>query len=479
MVEFASASSNVNEGTGGTVAYNLNLPTGVTPTVTVAGTATEGTDYTYAITQTGITITAIADGEYDPNETVIITLTGVSGNANLGTVKTHMVTLTETALVLEFLAASSSVGEGASGTASFSLTMPAGVTPTVSIGGTATQGTDYNYTLTQSGVTVTAVADALYDPNETVIITLTSVSGNATLGTVKTHTVTLTEPALVVEFAAASSSQAESSSATIAYNQTLPSGVTPTVSVGGTATQGTDYTYTITQTGITVTPVADALYDPNETVIITLTGVSGNATLGTVKTHNVTLTEPALVVEFAAASSSQAESSSATIAYNQTLPAGVTPTVSVSGTATLTTDYTYTITQTGITVTPVADGIYDPNETVIITLTGVSGNATLGTVKTHTVTLTEPALVVEFAAASSSQAESSSATIAYNQTLPAGVTPTVSVSGTATLTTDYTYTITQTGITVTPVADALYDPDRKSTRLNSSHIPLSRMPSSA
>ena len=151
--------------------------------------------------------------------------------------------------------------------------------------------------------------------------------------------------------------------------------------------------------------------------------------------------------------SSLAESSSATIAYNQTLPAGVTPTISVSGTATLTTDFTYTITQTGITVTPVADALYDPNETVIITLTGVSGNATLGTVKTHTVTLTEPALVLEFAAASSSQAESSSATIAYNQTLPDGVTPTVSVSGTATLTTDYTYTITQSGITVTPVAE--------------------------
>jgi len=81
-----------------------------------------------------------------------------------------------------------------------------------------------------------------------------------------------------------------------------------------------------------------------------------------------------------------------------TLPAGVTPTVSLGGTATLDTDYTYSITQTGIQVTAVADGLYDPNETVIITLTSVSGNAVLGTVKTHTVTLTEPPLVVELAA---------------------------------------------------------------------------------
>ena len=164
----------------------------------------------------------------------------------------------------------------------------------------------------------------------------------------------------------------------ICFNQTLPSGVTPALSFGGTATEGTDYTYSVSATGITITAVGDQLYDPNETVVITLTGVTGNAVIGPVDTHTVTLSEPALVVEFSSASSTAGEGSPASIAFNQTLPSGVTPSVSVAGTATLGTDYTYSIGSGGITVTSVADGLYDPNETVVITLTGVTGNAEIG-----------------------------------------------------------------------------------------------------
>jgi hypothetical protein len=459
VVEFGAASSSLGEGGASTVVYNMTLPTGVTPTASVAGTATLDTDFTYSITQSGIQVTAIADGLYDPNETVIITLTSVSGNAGLGTVKTHTVTLTEPPLVVELAAASSSLGEGNVSTVLYNMNLPTGVTPTISFGGTATQGSDYTYSVNQSGVVITSIADALYDPNESIIITLTAVSGNAVLGTIKTHTVTVTEPPLVVEFGAASSSLGEGSGNTLVYNMTLPAGVTPTVSLGGTATQGSDYTYSVTSGGIVITAAADGLYDPNESIIITLTAVSGNAVLGTIKTHTVTITEPPLVVEFFSAASTVSEGGGNTVTYNMTLPAGVTPTISLGGAATPTADFNYTISQNGIVITTVADGLYDPNETIIITLTAVSGNATLGTVKTHTLTITEPPLVVEFGAASSSLGEGGASTVVYNMTLPTGVTPTASVAGTATLDTDFTYSITQSGIQVTAIADGLYDPN--------------------
>ena len=221
-------------------------------------------------------VTSVADGLYDPNETVVITMTGVTGNAGLGTVKTHTLTLSEAALSVEFVSSSSSLNEGNTGKISYNISLPSGVTPSVSVGGTATEGTDYTYAVTQTGVTITATDDGLYDPSETVTVTLTGVSGNAVLGTLQTHTVTLTEAALVVEFTGTSSAVGESGSGTVAFNQVLPAGVTPSITFGGTATQGTDYSYSLSQSGVTVTATADGLYDPNETVIITLSGVSGN-----------------------------------------------------------------------------------------------------------------------------------------------------------------------------------------------------------
>ncbi|MFM7328071.1 MAG: beta strand repeat-containing protein, partial [Bacteroidota bacterium] len=459
VVEFASSASSVNEGSARTVAYTITLPTGVTPTISVGGTATQDTDYTYTVTPTGITVTALADEIYDPNETVVFTLTSVTGNANLGTTKTHTLTLTEAAVVVEFTAANSSLPEGSGSTVAYTIPLPADIVPTISVGGTATQGTDYTYTLTETGITVTTTADQLYEPNETIIFTITGASGNAILGTITTHTTTLTEPPLTVEFATTSSLLAEGSGSTVTYNITLPTGVSPTVTAGGTATQGVDYTYSVTQTGITVTTTADGLYDPNETIVFTLTGVSGNAVLGSVVSHTITITEPPLVVGFAAATSSLGEGNGSTIPYNITLPSGVTPSITASGTATQGTDYTYTVTQTGISVTATADGLYDPNETIIFTITGLTGNAVPATTNTHTVTVTEPPIVVQFARSSSPIGEGNSGTVLYNITLPAGVNPTITIGGTATQGTDYSYIVSSTGITVTTVADGLYDPN--------------------
>ena len=58
-------------------------------------------------------------------------------------------------------------------------------------------------------------------------------------------------------------------------------------------TQGTDYTATLTPTGVQINALEEWAADPNETIIITLQGVSGNAQTGTTTVHTVTLTDPA------------------------------------------------------------------------------------------------------------------------------------------------------------------------------------------
>ncbi|MFM8347925.1 MAG: beta strand repeat-containing protein, partial [Bacteroidota bacterium] len=450
--------SSLAEGTAGTIPYNIVLPAGVTPVLTVGGTATNGSDFTYSITANGITVTPSADGIYDPNETIIFTLTGMLGNAVLGTIKTHTVTLTEPQLVVEFTEPTSSLAEGNSGSVPFNQTLPAAVTPTITFGGTATQGTDYTSTVTQSGINITVLADGQLDADETIVLTIAGVTGNATTGITNTHTVTLNDPPIEVNFATASSTVQEGNAGTINYNLTLPAGVTPTASFSGTATEGVDFTYTITQTGITITTVADGNYEPNETIIVTLTGVSGNAVLGSAVTHTMTINEPALVVQFASATSTVSEGNTFTIPFNFTLPEAVIPVITTAGTATLNTDYTYSVTASGIVVNAITDVIDDPNETAIFTITGVSGNAVLGATVANTMTITLAPVVVEFQAAASTVQEGSQTTVSYTAALPPGVTPIVSIGGTATQGSDYTYTIGQNGISIQTTTDALYEP---------------------
>jgi hypothetical protein len=459
VVEFATVASTAGEGESLTIPFNMTLPEGVAPTVSFGGTAVQGVDYTYSITDSGINLTLIDDGVYDPNETIQITLTAISGNAVLGTNKTHTMTITEVPLVVEFQSAASSVTEGEDILVNFSMTLPTGVMPTLALTGTATLGSDYTYTIQPDGIAFTVLEDGLYDPEETIVITLTGISGNAELGAQKTHTITVSDIPLKVEFQSDASTANEGEQVLIPFTLTLPEQVVPSISFSGTATQGDDYTYTITQSGVQLTLISDGLYDPDETILMTITEVTGFAEPGTVVTHTVTIKEPALVIEFATSSSIVEEGETYKIAFNQSLPEGVTPLLNFTGTATQGLDFTYTVEADGILVSTIADGIYDPNETVIITLTGVTGNAELGTIVTHTMTLTEPPLIVEFVSSSSTATEGENIVVPFTITLPEGVVPTVSFAGTASSGTDFTYSITPTGISLSLLDDGVYDPD--------------------
>ena len=188
------------------------------------------------------------------------------------------------------------------------------MTVNYAVTGTASgSGTDYtlaNGTLTISAGATTGnidisgiVDDSIDEADETVVVTLSSPS-NATLGSDKVHTFTITDNdnPPVVDFNATSSSGAESvTSADLTVDLSAVSGqdVTVNYAVTGTAAgSGTDYTLangtltigagatsgTITIAGI----VDDDLAEANETVILTLSGPS-NAVLGNDSVHTLSL----------------------------------------------------------------------------------------------------------------------------------------------------------------------------------------------
>ena len=192
-IDFLLNASTILEGGNVTVAFSMSLPSGVTPTISLTGTATEDTDYTYSVTSAGLVFTTLNDGLYDPDETIIVTLTGFSKGAEVGAKVVHTITITETPMVVEFQSQSATRIEGQGLVMSFNLQLPDGVVPTYTVTGTAVQVTDYTFVQNKNGFVVTIKKDEIYDPNETVIIELTGISGNAVLGTKKIYTLTISD----------------------------------------------------------------------------------------------------------------------------------------------------------------------------------------------------------------------------------------------------------------------------------------------
>ncbi|SMN13699.1 Probable aggregation factor core protein MAFp3, isoform C [Bathymodiolus heckerae thiotrophic gill symbiont] len=499
-IAFDNDSSSGLESVGSAnLAYTLSAASSkeVTVDYAVTGTATgSGTDYTLAngtltlaagATTGNITIASIiADTIYafdEGNETVIVTLSNPN-NATLGTNTVHTYTIIDNEIIIilnptiAFNDASSSGAESVrSANLAYTLSFASSkeVTVDYAVTGTATgSGTDYtliNGTLTLTAgattgnITIASIIDDVFDEgNETVVVTLSN-PNNATLGTNKAHTYTITDnDAPTIAFNDASSSGLESvRSANLAYTLSAASSreVTVNYAVTGTATgSGTDYTLingTLTlaagaTTGnITIASIIDdALDESDETVVVTLSNPD-NATLGTNTTHTYTIInndEP--TIAFDNDSSSGAESTnSANLAYTLSAASSqeVTVDYAVTGTATGSgTDYTLingTLTLTAgattgnITIASIIDDAFDEsNETVVVTLSNPN-NATLGTNTAHTYTITDNDVpTIAFNDASSSGTESTnSANLAY----------TLSTASVREVTVDYAVTGTATG----------------------------------
>ena len=183
------------------------------------------------------------------------------------------------------------------------------------------------------------------------------------------------------------------------------------LTVGGTATNGTDYTTipvtvtipagSVTAT-IAVTPVDDSAVEPSETVIVTVAAGTGY-TVGASSSATVTIADnDTSTVTIAATDANASEAGPATGTFTITRTGGTTSTalpvtIARSGTATNVTDYAainspVTIpsgaTSVTVTVTPVDDSAVEGNETVVLTVSAGAGDI-VGGASSATVTIAD------------------------------------------------------------------------------------------
>ena len=501
-------SPRVTEGDSGTVSLeftvSLSAASGKQVTVDYAdagtGTAATGTDYTaisagtltFAAGETSRTVTVLVTGDTtdEPDETVVVSLSG-SANAAISTAS-GTGTITDDDGEPSLSIDSPSVDEGDSGTVSLEFTVSLGAASgrQVTVGyadagtGTASSGTDYTAlasgTLTfaagETGktLTVTVTGDETSEPDETVVVSLSG-AVNAAISTA-TGTGTITdddgEPSLSID--SPSVTEGDSGSASLEFTVSLSAASGKQVTVGyaegtGTASSGTDYTALASGTltfaagetakTLTVTVTGDETSEPDETVVVSLSG-SVNAAISTA-TGTGTITdddgEPSLSID--SPSVTEGDSGSASLEFTVSLSAASGKQVTVgyaegTGTASSGTDYTALASGTltfaagetakTLTVTVTGDETSEPDETVVVSLSG-SVNAAISTASgTGTITDDdgEPSLSID--SPSVTEGDSGPVSLEFTVSLGAASGRQVTVgyadagTGTATSGTDYT-----------------------------------------
>ena len=421
---------------------------------TIGGTATPGTDFTAPMTT--VTIPAgdssamirfniDADQRYEgADETVVLTLTSATGDVTVGTPSVHTVTITdaETAPTVIFNTDSSMVAEGGSANVVVELDgdlHASDVVVSFTIGGTATPGTDFTAPMTtvtiptgdsSAMITFNIDADQRYEgAADTVVLTLTSATGDVTVGPPSVHTVTITdaETAPTVVFNTDSSMSDEGTTANVLVEldgDLHASDVVVSFTIGGTAVVGDDYSslansVTIlagdSSAMITFNIDADQRYEgAADTVVLTLTSATGDVTVGTPSIHTVTITDaetaPTVVFNIDSSTSDEGTTANVLVELDGDLhESDVVVSFTVGGTAVVGDDYT----SLGSSVTiPAGDRSamitfniednqhYDDTlKTVVLTLASATGDVTVGTPSVHTVTIEDdeslPTLVIE------------------------------------------------------------------------------------
>ena len=370
-----------------------------TVTLTFAGTATKGTDYTVsseALTldagehSVSSSVTATDDTTDESDETVLVTAT--HDNTTVGT--QQQVTIADT-LAVVLGTHSASVAEGSDATFEVDLsggtsTADVEVSYAVDTSSTATSGTDYTapsgkLTITagesSATITIATLTDEVHDPGETVVVKLTSAATDTrtvTVDAAATKTTTIQEVGMVAVSVAAllvednpdtqdvdetddRSSVEEGDTASFVV--TLDGEVSGKVTViyttaDGTAESGTNKDYTTasgtlefaagqTSKTIEVTTLEDVLNEADETYTLTLTSVSGvsGVKLGTASATGTIEDDDALTAALGTHAASVAEGSGATFEVDlsggtSTADVEVSYALDTSSTATSGTDYT-------------------------------------------------------------------------------------------------------------------------------------------
>ena len=437
------------------------------------------------ITLSGSTIsgtTSVAPGTY----TTRIRVTDSSTPASYFEVKDFTLTVSAAPNVSIAVSPASVSEDGPTNliyTVTRSLNLSSPTVVNITTGGTATAGTDYTgntatvtipANATTATITIDPTADGTIEADETVILTVAAGTGytvgapsNAT-GTilnddVPSATITVS-PATVAEDGAANLVY------TVTLNQVALSPISVNYTIGGSATNGTDYATIASPlvipannlTGtITVNPTADASIEADETVALTLAAGSGytvgvpNSATGTILNDDL----PNLTINDVTASEGNAGTTLFTFTVSLSTaagPGGVSFDIATAnGTAAAGVDYvgqsltgqtilagdnTYTF-----TVQANGDTLNESSETFFVNVTNVTGATVVDGQGVGTIVNDDPQPSLSIDDASVVEGDSGTVNATFTVTLSAASGQTVTVNyatadGTATQPADYTST---------------------------------------
>jgi hypothetical protein len=456
-LSFSSASFSQSEsGSSASVSVQIapTSPRAIELPFTVAGTATDGSDFVVRTaspilipantSKVVIDLGVLNDATDEADETVVLDL-GTPSEGQLGATTQHVLTLVDDdrAPDVAFALSAATVGENASVNLDLTLSQASDqdVTVPFTVSGTAT-GADFTLTAspitisagqTTASLTLDALDDTLDEADETVVVTL-GTPVNAGIGSIDRETVTIgdDDAGPLVSFAT-SGQTADEGDGTVSITVQLSTASTKAVSVpftlGGTARSGgTDFVATgspltiaagDTSATITLTLTDDAVNETTETVIVSLETPT-NATKGTPATHMVTLTDDdpappssAPDVAFVLASGSLGEQGSVDLVLQLSAASNqdITVPFTASGTAIEGGDYQMTAspiaipagqTTATITVNGIDDVLDELDENFVVTL-GTPTNARVGHVDSETVTVADDDAGPQVAFASTGQ----------------------------------------------------------------------------
>ena len=394
-----------------TYPYNLsfdtsNWDTPQTVAVTALGDSDRANDskqirYTVAgytggevTNQLAVTVTVIDDDK--PNVSLSLSSSSISENGGVATVTA---TLDEAVTVATTVTVAAAAGTD---TDASDFTLSSANTLTIAARNTTSTGT----------VTITAVNNALDEPDKSVTVSGTVSHNGVTEPAAKTLTITDDDPAPMLSIDSPSVTEGDSGSTDLTFTATLSAASGREVTVDyadagtGTATSGTDYTAitggTLTfEAGTTsqtfdVSVTGDVLDEANETVKVRLKDPVNAAVSTTAGTGTGTITDddatPTLLIS--SPSVAEGDSGSTSLTYTVTLSAASGREVTVQyadsrlGTATSGTDYTAITagtltfaagtTSRTFSVSVTGDTVAESDETVEVTWSNAA-NATITT----------------------------------------------------------------------------------------------------
>jgi hypothetical protein len=453
---------------------------------TASGTATSSSDYTLltsaisipegqtSTTQNVVTITD--DTAIEVSENIVFSISNAT-NATIAQPSDYTVNITDNDLpIINWMTDSQSIQENA-GSATFTATLNtthpfADVSFDYTVTGTASSGSDYvltngSLTIARGDLSISKSAiirnDSTVEPIENIVITMGS-PVNATCGTTKEHTITITDndiPSITFDNSTLAASESDGNiSMSVSMDKTSYTDVTLSYSISGTATidvdfQSSENAVTIsegqTQTSLSITLIDDDVTcEPSETITITFNQVT-NSIFGDITRSTITIAPNDPEIQWTSNDQEISEGGNSVLSIESciSLDNEINVPYSTSGDASGS-DYnasSTTITipanqQTAsLTITVTDDSTQcEADETLTLTL-GKPDNAYTGTNLDLSITIPKNDPTVEWSSSSSSGKEGDQKLIeaqlcmAMNQTINVNV----SLDGsTATQTSDYT-----------------------------------------